>query len=500
MPEYINDITTSVNETVQEDDIELSQISPNAPQLVLGIDEFTFVLKPENGSPTTWAENSEKIMKELLIKSELEQMFGEFTRSIGEVKGVNGYTEVFAPNRPWYLSVNINSDRMDMGVCVRFSAQAWAAYRQDYKKLYGTPIQIMDFLRMIRSPNYTVRLSRIDLDVDYFNNEYYDGMENTIYPSTIDDYLRRDIYWIRNAKGKRCISKTEFHGKNGAVQTLYIGSPRFSDTFLRIYNKKDEQLETKGQYYDIAKNCDTWIRMEAVFRGKPAHMLTDQLMNEVFTTEDLHRFIAKHITDRYRFYDRLYDYDVEFTQDLVNIANGVTFAAAIEPSRQDRELHKSIRSLIEQSGLMSTIYKIEQLYGTYAAGEFFDFITGYYDTKYKPSLRKKNRGLEGWCNKHRAEYADIDFLDVLKATGLTDKSFWDDDSLFAGEDDILHTADVARLLRISEKEVIGLAVFGHLIARHFKGKLVYLKDDVRAYIRRQPFVFNGGIIEDEPEF
>lgn len=68
--------------------------------------------------------------------------------------------------------VKIQFDNMPtMGVCVRYSAHAYAVFKQEYRQRFQVEMNIAAFLRMVQDDIYTTRLSRIDLTADYFDYE-----------------------------------------------------------------------------------------------------------------------------------------------------------------------------------------------------------------------------------------------------------------------------------------------------------------------------------------
>ena len=110
----------------------------------------------------------QEILDILIPKTQIENLFEQMEiAEKGLIQGYNlGLTLV---NRPWFLAICWNSNAPDMGICVRFSVQAWIAYQMMYVKKYNEKTYVYSFLQMIQSDLYDTRFSRIDLVADYQN-------------------------------------------------------------------------------------------------------------------------------------------------------------------------------------------------------------------------------------------------------------------------------------------------------------------------------------------
>ena len=105
------------------------------PSLIVGVDEFTLVLQPiDKAKITEWPEVAEEMMSTFLAKSRLTDLFGPVEHT---AQAQAGYTSGLTfGNRPWYLTISWNEDMPTMGICVRYSAHAYAAYKEAYKAQY----------------------------------------------------------------------------------------------------------------------------------------------------------------------------------------------------------------------------------------------------------------------------------------------------------------------------------------------------------------------------
>ena len=376
--------------------------------LAVGVDEFTIVLQAaDKVKVTDWPDTVDMMLSVFLRKSRLVNLFGDMSPA---VKLQAGYTSGLTfENRPWYLVINWNEDFPTMGVCVRFSAHAYAAYKEAYMAQFQTEMNIADFLRMVQDDVYTTRLSRVDLTADYF--DYTDEHIRTapLSPDTIYTRLINGDYVVKNGNGHQSIRNMSGVDKGGAYQTFYLGSQKGkTNGFLRCYDKKAEQLQTMGFRYDDALNCESWVRFEAVYRHDYAHQITEGILS-VKTAQELSRLIAKYICDKYQFFDANTDEATEFTSDLLGVAAGSSVAALGMTSPRDNSLRQSIRYLRNGSGLYSTLFKVANIWGPEAARELMDFLLCEYE-QYQDALLDgeypyKLRELTAWLQRHAAETA-----------------------------------------------------------------------------------------------
>lgn len=374
--------------------------------LAVGVDEFTLVLQPpDKVKILEWPDKIDEMLEIFLRKSRLEDLFGK----MGHAEKVQaGYTAgVTCITRPWYLTISWNEDMPNMGICVRYSAHAYAAYKQEYQQRYHTDMNIGVFLNTIQDDAYNVRLSRIDLTADYF--DYTDEHIRTapLSPDTIYTRLKAGNYVIKDWKGHQSVRNISGFDKDGAYQTFYAGSQKGkTNGFLRCYDKKAEQLQTMGFRYDDALNCESWVRFEAVFRHDYAHQITDGLKS-VTTTQELLQTIANYICGKYQFFDVNNDALTEFSDDLMGIATGANIPVLNMPSPRDNTLKQSFVHLRSSSGLYTTLFKALEVWGPGADKQLMDYLWEDYG-KYKDKLLEdetsyKMQQIKLWKQRHAAE-------------------------------------------------------------------------------------------------
>ena len=385
--------------------------------LVVGVDEFTLILQAvDKVKVTDWPDILDTMLETFIHRSRLIDLFGNMSPA---TKMQAGYTSGLTyTDRPWYLTISWNEDFPTMGVCVRFSAHAYAAYKEAYKEQFQAEMNIAVFLQMIQCDDvYTTRLSRVDLTADYF--DYTDEHIRTapLSPDTIYTRLKDGNYVVKNGNGHQSIRNMSGVDKGGTYQTFYLGSQKGkTNGFLRCYDKKAEQLQTKGFRYDDALNCESWVRFEAVYRHDYAHQITEGLLT-VKTVQELSQLIARYICDKYQFFDVNTDEVTEFTADLLGVAEGSGVTALSSPSPRDNTLRQSIHYLRNGSGLYPTLFKVANIWGPEAARELMDFLFSEYE-KYQDALLEgeepyKMRELAAWLHSHTAETRKLPLASYL---------------------------------------------------------------------------------------
>ncbi len=366
----------------------------NTQKLLLNIDEFTFTILPQQKIDINiWDPYAESIIYNFVQSSHVDKVFaGEVTEM--ESAKLEGYSRSFNMGlKDYYFAMAYNPYQPTMGVCVRFSAKAWAIYQVRYKNLYDDIIHLPKFLHMVSDNcSESVRLSRVDMTVDYFD---YDIILKDIY-----DKLMQEKLLVQDNKGRNRIRTIEFQGKNNQFETIYIGSRGTNSRgFLRIYDKRIEQIETNGFRNAEALACSSWIRFEAVFKGKYAHAIAEEFLKYNMDTNDLKKYIAQMIGQKYRFYDTTKNEYEIYTRDLLEVSEGNNFASLRVESPRDNALYQSINHIKHGSGLFPTLYKIRELYGKDAEKEFLEYLFKEYKNG-KWMGRTMYKELTLWLKKH----------------------------------------------------------------------------------------------------
>ena len=366
--------------------------------LELGVDEFTVVCRPtalhSNFVRDNWPHVAQNIIQKLSDRGDLETVLGPIRP---ELKCLKGYTHGYTfGEHSFYSCVAYHMDRDDMGVALRFSAQALDYYSDK------SGLKVYEFLGKIQDTAYTARFSRIDFTADYLNC----GIDPTkIYQKLMDGKLAI----FREKTRKTASGKTEtsylkipfsYRGflKASEVPTIYLGSQK-SNALLRIYDKRREQIERKGPKLDKALACEDWTRFEAVFKGDYAHQLTDQLLS-VKSEDEYLTLIANSFLQKFDFREvenGVVQNEAEFSEMLYDALKQGDFALHA-PTSRNFDLIRSIQYLLNGSGLYPTLFKIREIWGYEGVSEFVNRLIMSLDT-YEP-----NRDCLSWIAKHGDDY------------------------------------------------------------------------------------------------
>lgn len=140
--------------------------------IIIGIDQFTLILQPTiDFEFDEWVDIAHEMINEFLERSLLIKLYGKFSKNTSQ--NPQGYNTCYSfDNVPFYLVIGYHSFQPSMGVIIKFSAHAWADYQDEYKQNIGQTINIQTFLQSIQSNIYSMRLSRVDLCVDFINEGF----------------------------------------------------------------------------------------------------------------------------------------------------------------------------------------------------------------------------------------------------------------------------------------------------------------------------------------
>lgn len=208
----------------------------------------------------------------------------------------NGYTSCYIfGSDTGAISVMWNDSRADMGISIDFTATGKALY-EEIGNWLGLKIDWKEIITVI-CKNYNGHLSRLDVAIDLIN---YGFSVNSIYKR-----LQEEKTYFLNTLGNRIDAKRyKAIGSAQEVQTLYIGSRR-SDAFLRIYNKKFEQMRPNGLYRNIAYECKDWVRVEGEFKHRLSKDLGDRIAN--LGDDDIKPFLVGYLVNRWALVDVRHD-------------------------------------------------------------------------------------------------------------------------------------------------------------------------------------------------
>lgn len=396
----------------------------------VGVDELTVVLQPsDNIGDLAWDAQYEAMLARFVALSSLEDLFGPLSPAMYGI--MQGYSQgLTIENRPWHFGIYWHDDYPSMGLCVKFSAWAWAAYTAEYEAQYGVEMNAAVFLRMVQDNIYTARVSRIDLTADYFDYPCPLNQLDYLSPDTLYRGLERGSYEVRydDSLGRtRRMAVSSALNDHGSFETFYIGGRKGKTTsFLRVYNKRNEQIQTKGPQYDRAILSRSWVRFEAVFKHQYAHQVGEALLG-LTSSADLSQYIASVILGKYMFFDATTDDPMEISEDLAAISQGQVAALSRQKAR-DNDLLKSVDHLRYRSGLYATLYKAFMVWGDFADIQLLNYLRVDYLSDFKPKVesglyKTMAQDLHQWICKHKAELSSVPLKDYLPKLDIGDDIF-----------------------------------------------------------------------------
>ncbi|HGD2311798.1 TPA: replication initiation factor domain-containing protein [Streptococcus agalactiae] len=387
---------------VNEIEKYLQQDTNRKPTIMTSVDEVTFVIKPTEETlgeyPQHWSQIASELAEIISEKLSLPIIFGDYQAL--EKKAPAGYTDGFTfKGMPYYFAIAWHQTNFTMGIILKISASALSHYKTSYQDYYGEVIDVHNIAQLLYADYYDLRLSRIDLAVDYFN---YSMSVNDLYQE-----LKNKRYIITNHKGCKNISNISAQEVNGQAQTMYIGSKKKNvNALLRIYNKYQEQLDNQGRYMHLTKYCNSWVRMEASYKGNYSNQILTLLL-DIDNPQDLSKLIVNKMIDKYCFHDAETGQPLQFTSDLLKGAG--IFPELKSLNSRNNDLLSTISYLMKGSGLFPLLTKIEKVWGTQARNHFIIRLIQEYETNYTP-----NPDVGLWLNKFSRELEKFNFEDFLE--------------------------------------------------------------------------------------
>ena len=371
------------------------------PVIMTSIDEATFVIKPTEDTvgeyPDNWHQIALSLSETVAEKLSLPVLFGDY---VPLKTSPAGYTDGFAfQNLPYYFAIAWHQTNFTMGIILKFSASALSHYKASYQDYYSEAIDVHNIVQMLYADYYDLRLSRIDLAVDYFN---YPMSVNELYQS-----MKGKRYIITNHKGCKNVSNISAQEVNGQAQTIYIGSKKKNvNALLRIYNKYQEQLDNQGRYMHLTKYCNSWVRMEASYKGTYSNQILALLL-DIDSPQDLSKLIVNKMIDKYCFHDTKTGQSLPFTSDLLKgFGNFPELESLIS---RNNDLLSTISYLMKGSGFFPLLKKVEEIWGTKARNHFIIRLIQEYETNYTP-----NPDVGIWLNKFGEKLEKLNFEDFFE--------------------------------------------------------------------------------------
>lgn len=382
----------------------------------ISIDQLTMVLKPVvkfDILSGEWNYCISRTISEILDKTGLSEMAGEPELSPGSRQKGYQYSYVF-PGMLGLLAISYHENRPDMGICINFSATALSEYCVWASRKFNSPMDAAALLKLLQFQCFYTRVSRIDIAVDYIDFPPPFSKEGEEYFSV--DSFYRDFesgqVTVYNQDGISRLATSMGIESDYNCQTIYLGSKQ-SDVFLRIYDKKAEQMgkQAKGQgiptHHKTALNCKRWVRIEAVYRSTYANQIGDMLMD--YTADaGLPSLLAGIFTDKFQFYHG--ERPLNITKELLAL-RGDKHVHLDSIKVEDTTLEKMIVNLLDHTSFKAILLYMHEIYGAKGLWELLYFFIKYFYKCVEPLYRQAQeakipptgamRAKIDWIRKHR---------------------------------------------------------------------------------------------------
>lgn len=375
--------------------------------LKTSIDELTIVLqatvseKLNLESNADWQRLATEIITEFEVKADLKNILGDQQEA---QKCPEGYDKGFNYGQhSFYFCIAYNSEIYSMGIIVKFSAQAVAYYLKASKQ------EAYSFLKSIKSDKYTFRLSRCDIDVDFLNE--------TFTPTEIFNDLKHDkvlIYYQKKKKDKLIFVRKKVKLQGFAigkeVPTCYCGAVS-SDSQLRIYDKKLEQIQRSGSKLAWVLKFDSVVRFELALKHDLAHNFTNLLLN-IHSNKELNDLILSIFLQKFYFKRVATGKSTLYTRKMEQALKGKK-SYLLGHLNADNDLLRRMQYLLYESGTVSTLFKILSVWGYDDLDQAVDYIKKFVQNW------NANDDCRYWLQKHAADTAETfssfaDLKDQLK--------------------------------------------------------------------------------------
>lgn len=209
--------------------------------------------------------------------------------------------------------------------------------------------------------------------------------------------LERVISDNKEKKYKKNNSKISDISSGFDAETIYVGSKsRNTNALLRIYDKKKGTIVMKHNRH-IAKEVDDWTRFEVQYSGRYAHILTQEIAN-CNDENELKDLLLNAILDKYMLFHTKSNRPHKITKLMLELLNEQDFRFST-PSPRDNSLAQSLDHLTKNSGLFSTLFKVDAIWGNGTSEELMEYLYEKYYSEFEP-----NKDHQHWVSNKKAYY------------------------------------------------------------------------------------------------
>lgn len=147
----------------------------------------------------------------------------------------------------------------------------------------------------------------------------------------------------------------------------------------------------------IAKQVNDWTRFEVQYSGRYAHKLTEEITN-CNDENELKNLLLNAILDKYMLFHTKSNRPHKITKLMLALLDTQDFYFS-SPSPRDNSLQQSIDHLTTSSGLFSTLYKADAVWGDGTSEELIKYLYEKYYNEFVPNKDHLN-----WVNNKKYYY------------------------------------------------------------------------------------------------
>ncbi|MCP9330318.1 replication initiation factor domain-containing protein [Lactobacillus kefiranofaciens subsp. kefirgranum] len=280
----------------------------------------------------------------------LSKIFGDSNKS----KALNHYSDAIG-----YYDGKIkfmwNDKKKSQGLLLYFSASGFKAWK-NLGKLRGYDLDFDNLIKIMI--NKKAKFTRLDVAIDVIN-----------YDLTVDDLHQKlqdkQVLILDSLKRVLSAKHQKFFGANKVITGITCGA-RSSDNFLRIYDKKIEQNKTSAPYFDLAQQCDSWMRIEGEFKHDAAHAVLNDLNQK--DKDKISQKLIGYVVKRWLLTDSNRKL-IPLWEELTALANDEGSIPPLMSKLTDRLVQELKWFLV--GGAAGIFYRIAQLFGEDGKNDFF---------------------------------------------------------------------------------------------------------------------------------
>lgn len=268
---------------------------------------------------------------------------------------INGYAKAF----DWLdndIRLCYSPDEPSRRLFLHLTATGLRRYLEDLHD-FGQNLDAVDLVGQM--DKMSGQFTRMDVEFDFINL----GLS----VNQLHDLIKDQKVQVRNKKGHLVDFKGIFEENDD--QTMYFGSGK-SDKFLRVYDKKVEQLGKDKAFFAVALSCENWIRVEGEFKHSYATRIAHYLAHNI--KKNHQALLAKILLESWDFMG-----DWTAINELNKIVNNnQTGQFDFHYLPEEKLITRLIRHHLND-GAAGDLYKIYRLFGKQGLIEFQGFLYKY---------------------------------------------------------------------------------------------------------------------------